>query len=290
MQDIARRTLDAWHRSSASQSRGLVALSFDMPNHGSRLVSELANHAWDKGNEKHAIDMAGIVKGGVSDMSGLMDLVGGYLGRDVDAHVCLGWSLGGHSAWWSWFGEERIDAAVVIVGCPDYLSMLACSPAVTSANLPDLMCNRAKRSNLDTKNEDLLGSKYFPRDLLSTCQSHDPKSILFGANGSAVPSLPLSSSERARLRGIFNARIRGKKVLACSGGDDKLVPYARGEPFLAVVKDAVEGWYKDGEVVVDDRVYEGVGHKFSADMVRDAVEFLVRVVAEGPRRRRRAKI
>lgn len=129
MADIACRTIDAWRSSSPQpQKRGLVALSFDMPNHGTRMVSELANQAWDTGNERHAIDMAGIVRRGVSDMSGLMDLVAGYLGRKVvDGHVCLGWSLGGHSAWQAWFGEERIDAAVVVVGCPDYIGTFYCN-------------------------------------------------------------------------------------------------------------------------------------------------------------------
>ncbi|KAK2596710.1 hypothetical protein QQS21_006225 [Conoideocrella luteorostrata] len=275
MQDIACRAVHAWHQHGGSGSRGLVALSFDMPNHGTRLVSELSNHAWDKGNEKHGIDMAGLVKGGSNDMSSLMDLVAGYLGREVDAHVCLGWSLGGHAAWWAVFGEERIDGAVIIVGCPDYFG---------------LMSNRAKNSHLDAGSSPLLGSKYFPKDLLAACQPHDPKSILFGANSSAVPPLPLSASEQARLREIFDARIRGKKVLACSGGDDRLVPYERSEPLLKVLKDAVGGWYKDGGVVIEDRVYKGVGHKFNADMVRDTVGFLVKLVEEGPRKRTRSKI
>jgi hypothetical protein len=122
MNDIARRAVHSWNQKlnqNQNQPRGLVALVFDMPNHGTRTVSEVANKAWDEGNEQHAIDMFGLVKAGAGDMSGLMDQVGGYLGREVDAHVCLGWSLGGHSAWQAWFGEERIDAAVAIVGCPD---------------------------------------------------------------------------------------------------------------------------------------------------------------------------
>lgn len=127
MLDIASRTIAAWHDESnapARASRGVVALAFDMPNHGTRLVSRVANEAWDKGNETHAIDMLGMVKGAVTDMAGLMDLVEGYLGvGKVDAHVCLGWSLGGHSAWQAWIGEDRIDAAVVVVGCPDFMSM-----------------------------------------------------------------------------------------------------------------------------------------------------------------------
>ena len=120
MHDIAARVISAWHAHPGSANRGLIALVFDMPNHGSRLVSEMGNKGWVEGNERHALDMWGAVKGGVADMKGLMDLVEGYVGRVVDAHLCLGWSLGGHAAWQAWFGEERIDAAVVIVGCPDY--------------------------------------------------------------------------------------------------------------------------------------------------------------------------
>lgn len=125
MSDIASRTIAAWNAqssaSAAASRRGLVALAFDMPNHGTRLVSEAANHAWDRGNDQHAVDMAGMVKGGTGDMRGLMDLVAGYLHREVDAHLCLGWSLGGHGAWQAWIGEERVDAAVVVIGCPDFM-------------------------------------------------------------------------------------------------------------------------------------------------------------------------
>lgn len=121
MYDIASRVIDAWNHSPGASSRGLVALCFDMPNHGSRLVSEKGNDAWNKGNEQHAVDMAGLVKVARGDMSGLMDLVAGYLERNVDAHVCLGWSLGGHSAWQGWINEDRIDATAVVVGCPDYM-------------------------------------------------------------------------------------------------------------------------------------------------------------------------
>lgn len=123
MGDVACRVVDAWkqRQQNGGYHKGLVALAFDMPNHGSRLVSQDANKAWNKGNENHAPDMAGMIRGGSADMSGLMDLVGAYLGREIHGHICLGWSLGGHAAWQAWLGEERLDAAVVIVGCPDFL-------------------------------------------------------------------------------------------------------------------------------------------------------------------------
>ncbi|KAM5352684.1 hypothetical protein ACJ41O_005406 [Fusarium nematophilum] len=269
MRDIASRTIAAWQ--AHSSSKGLIALAFDMPNHGSRLVSEPANLAWDDGNASHALDMMGMVKGGVADMRGLMDLVAGYLGREVDGHVCLGWSLGGHSAWQAWFGEERIDAAVVVVGCPDFMG---------------LMSDRADLAGLDC-GAGFLGSKYFPQDLIKTCLGHDPKALLFGT--SSVPSSsPLSAADQARLRPILNSRVKGKKLLLCSGGEDALVPYANSRLLVNLLKEAVGagGWYHDGGVVLEDRVYEGVGHRFSAAMVEDAVRFLVEAVEGGTRKGR----
>lgn len=128
MRDVASRALGAYHQTPSASGRGLIALAFDMPNHGTRLVSDRANVAWDKGNDEHAIDMMAMVKGAVADMAGLMDVVGGYVGRRVDAHVCLGWSLGGHAAWQAWAGEPRIDAAVVVVGCPDFAGEFSLPP------------------------------------------------------------------------------------------------------------------------------------------------------------------
>lgn len=150
------------------------------------------------------------------------------------------------------------------------------------------MTSRAAESKLDA-GQTLLGSKYFPNDLLRLLAQHDPKSIMLGVSTTPLPQPPLSIPEKTHLREIFDARIRGKRLLACAGGADKLVPYKRSQPLLAVLKDATDGWYRDGDVLVDDRVYEGVGHKFSAEMVRDAVRFLVKAVGEGPRGKREEK-
>ncbi|CAM1500558.1 Fc.00g097200.m01.CDS01 [Cosmosporella sp. VM-42] len=262
MSDIACRTIAAWNVHPSSSSRGLIALAFDMPNHGTRHIGEKSTLAWDGGNDNHAIDMMAMVKGGVSDMSGLMDLVEGYLGRRVDRHACLGWSLGGHSAWQAWFGEKRIEAAVVIVGCPDFMG---------------LMSDRAKTANLDC-GDAFFCSNYFPRSLVDTCLRVDPKGYLFGAL--PIPDLPLSTSEKARLRPILDEKIMKKKLLLCSGEDDNLVPYANSTPILNFLKDAVEGWHKEGGVVMEDRIYAGVGHRFSKGMVEDAVRFLVGVMED----------
>ena len=81
--------------------------------------------------------MFGIYHGTASDVQGLMEHVGGYLfagdepedkqRREAikrERHLVMGISLGGHAAWQLWWNEARVEAAVVVIGCPDYISML----------------------------------------------------------------------------------------------------------------------------------------------------------------------
>lgn len=140
-----------------------------------------------------------------------------------------------------------------------------------------LMSDRAKISGLDV-GANLLGSKYFPEDLVTTCKAYDPKGILLGT--SPLPKLPLADEERSRLTQVLASRgcLGGKKLLLCSGKEDKLVPYANTAPMARLLEDI-------GGVDMEDKVYEGVGHSFSAGMVEDAVKFLVKAVEDGPRER-----
>ena len=48
--------------SSPESARGLIAVSFDQRNHGTRLVDLLANEAWRQGNPRHAQDMFSIFR------------------------------------------------------------------------------------------------------------------------------------------------------------------------------------------------------------------------------------
>lgn len=142
MGDFACHAIAAWNKrraqlaamKNAVEDRGLVALAFDQRNHGTRMVDEKANGSWRDGNKLHAVDMMGMIAGMVDDTRGLMDVVEGYINhhkegeemehQDVDMHVVAGKSLGGHSAWQLMFKEKRIDAGVIIVGCPDYMRKL----------------------------------------------------------------------------------------------------------------------------------------------------------------------
>lgn len=68
MQPIAASTIGEYNRRAREQRagkgarRGLIAVSFDQRNHGSREVDKLANEAWRAGNPRHAQDMFSIYR------------------------------------------------------------------------------------------------------------------------------------------------------------------------------------------------------------------------------------
>lgn len=67
MEPVAFSALNHWnerlkHKQDVSHLQGLIAASFDQRNHGSRLVSPLANESWKSGNKQHAQDMFSIFR------------------------------------------------------------------------------------------------------------------------------------------------------------------------------------------------------------------------------------
>jgi hypothetical protein len=231
-------------------------------------------------------------------------LVEGYLFHDddaapvkrtVDQHLALGISLGGHSVWQLMFAEPRVEAGVVVVGCPDFMCAFFSLPSPSADKktgqyltvTTDLLADRARLSKLPTysaqdNGASFFGSKDFPPSLVDACRKNDPKAIFFGT--SAVPTTTAAGPADDAARQILHDRLRGKRFLLCSGGDDKLVPYRCSEPFLEWLKKATESWFKDEDVSVDNRVYSGIGHSFSTDMIKDSVQFVLDVVAHAGER------
>lgn len=140
--------------------------------------------------------------------------------------------------------------------------------------------DRARLSKLQTFTVDgglsFMGSKDFPRALIGACKKYDPKGILFGTG--EIPTQP-SGPEQDRLRAILDSRIRGKRFQILSGGADKLVPYHSSQQFLDFFKNAIDGWYKDGHIYVEDRVFPGVGHQFNPEMRQAAVRFVLDTIS-----------
>lgn len=188
----------------------------------------------------------------------------------ITEHLALGVSLGGHCAWHCLVQEPRIKTGIVIIGCPDYASV---------------MSDRARLSRLKSWTEstppgaDFIGSKDFPPGLVEAVEAYDPAGIFLGPVGrrtqETYEKVP-TGEEKARLVPILDETLLGKRILCLSGGADKLVPYAQGEPFMRWLKRRVgpQGWYKEGDIVLEDMVFDGVGHEVSPAMVKEAVRFI----------------
>jgi hypothetical protein len=146
-----------------------------------------------------------------------------------------------------------------------------------------MMSDRARLSNRAAHGPDFLGSKDFPKALIESTQQIDPKALLFGT--ADIIQSP-DQTEAHRLRPLLDRMIKNKRVLVCSGADDKLVPYRCSEPFLKFLKIAAGekgegGWYRDGNVYVEDIVYSGAGHEFTDAMKADSIKFVSDTLAGG---------
>lgn len=263
MEPLAKRFISNWNSQPLSGIIGLIAASFDQRNHGSREVDPSANLSWRKGNDKHSIDMFSILHGTAIDASLLMEHISSYVSLgfklpEINHHLVIGISLGGHSAWQVLLNEEKVSGGIVIIGCPDYLS---------------LMSDRAQRSGRESYGAGFLGSSDFPYSLFRVVQLRDPKGIFFGAH--KVPTDP-SEADRNKYRIILEKKLKNKHILVCSGEDDKLVPYGCSEPFLKFLESASNGWYNDGNFHLQNKTYPGVGHTCTDEMERDSVLFLTK--------------
>ncbi|OCK77937.1 hypothetical protein K432DRAFT_384272 [Lepidopterella palustris CBS 459.81] len=278
MYPIGAQTITAWNERikegrAGKSPKGLIAVSFDQRNHGSRKVDDLANQAWREGNPRHAQDMFSIYHGTASDTSLLLSYLPSYIfgtatPHRLTQHFVLGVSLGGHAAWHCILQDPRITSAVVVIGCPDYTR---------------LMTDRAALSKLETwtstspPGSTFLGSDDFPRALIDAVAKYDPAGLLLpGISDGETPS-PVALQ---RFKHLVQQHLGGKRILNLCGGVDKLVPYAAGEPFLKVLKKTIE---EDPELGVEfeDVSFEGVGHAFSPQMAGKAAQWIGDVLAKG---------
>jgi pimeloyl-ACP methyl ester carboxylesterase len=195
--------------------------------------------------------------------------------RKIVENLVLGVSLGGHAAWSCILHEPRVNTGVVIIGCPDYVN---------------LMADRARLSKLpawtssDPPGSRFLGSEAFPSTLLDTVRNYDPASLFLSHMDTKTDVEPLrngplaepTEEEKQALRPLLIRCLAGKRVLNLSGGRDKLVPYHRGEAFLTWLKQAISpnGWFSDGAVTFEDVIDESAAHEVTPKMVGEAVRFI----------------
>jgi pimeloyl-ACP methyl ester carboxylesterase len=191
-------------------------------------------------------------------------------------HLVLGVSLGGHAAWHCILHDRRITTAIVIIGCPDYFHLL--SDRARLSKLPSWTVSTPPGATF-------IGSQDFPPALVDAVRQYDPAGLFLGplsARPRSLTSGPAAGEAQAGLRSLLDATLRGKRILCLSGGADKLVPYASSADFLAWLKAAIApgSWYADGGVVLEDEVFEGVGHELSAGMVAASLRFITQALEE----------
>lgn len=279
MAPIAAQMIRAWNERvtegrTGRPLKGLIAVSFDQRNHGSREVDARANMAWRENNPRHAQDMFSCYHGTSLDASLLLTHLQSYIFSSASSpcrltqHLVLGVSLGGHAAWHCILHDPRITAAVVTIGTPDYTR---------------LMAHRAAKSKLKTwtstspPGAGFFGSEDFPRALIDAVARYDPAGLLLpGIDENFKPA----QEDLQRFKELVLQHLGGKKILNLSGGADKLVPYAVGEPFLKTLKQVTQ---EDRELNVEfeDVIYDGTGHTMSPPMAEKAVRWVCDVLSKG---------
>ena len=283
MAPFAAYIISEWNKQRSSKKsgkrKGMIAVAFDQRNHGSRMVSAIANEAWRSGNEHHALDMFSCYVGTAQDTSLLLDYLPGYIfpapsdSRRMVQNLVLGISLGGHAAWHVLMHDSRFSTAVVTIGCPDYTR---------------LMTDRAKLSKRKTwtssspPGRDFLGSADFPPSLVEAVKRADPAGLLWSLPGlnwhrdQEHLHTSLTEEERQILQPVMTRCFGNKRILNLSGGADKLVPYAHSKPFVDWLKTVSRkgGWFEGSGLVVEDIVFDSVGHDVPSPMVDEMVRLL----------------
>jgi pimeloyl-ACP methyl ester carboxylesterase len=194
---------------------------------------------------------------------------------NISTHLALGVSLGGHATWSCLFHEPRISTGIVIIGCPDFVNLIADRARLSK---------RSSWTISDPPGSQFLGSEDFPLSLLETVRKYDPAALLLShteipAQDGAVKEGTLpdpSEQDKERLRPLLTRSLARKRILNISGGADKLVPYHRSEPILTWLKKAIApgGWFADGGVYFEDLIFEKAGHQLTPPMMDEVIRFV----------------
>lgn len=294
MTPFAAQFLHAWNALSddKKKGKGLIAVSFDQRNHGTRLVDPVANEAWRSGNERHAQDMFSCYHGTAVDASQLLDNIASYIFPDRDApniteNIVLGISLGGHAAWHVLMQDSRFTSAVIVIGCPDYTRIMTDRARLSK---------RVSYIKSDPPGSTFLESKDFPRGLVNAVARYDPAGLFFGkilkisperaSNPEGNRYNDLNAREIDAIRPIIKRTLYGKRILNLSGGADKLVPYAMAKPFLDWLKGITMpgGAFSDSGLLLEDIIIDGVGHEVPPSMVEHMQRFILKTLEGNSKR------
>ncbi|KAI9891514.1 MAG: hypothetical protein M1814_002637 [Vezdaea aestivalis] len=219
MTPLAHHIIHKCTENSQGEGRGLIAASFDLRNHGERLIDAVANESWKTRDPNHAQNMFSIIQGSTLDMKMLVENLATYLAPysvpSVLAHMVLGVSLGGHVAWQCLANIPEIQVGIPIIGCCDFAA---------------LMQDRAVKSGLALVSPEKNHLPPFPLELKNLITKYDvAASMRFHVYGPnflwlASPALNGLSDQERLLLCTALGRFRHKVIFNVSGQLDHLVP------------------------------------------------------------------
>ena len=243
-----------------ANSAPLVCVTFDLRNHGERIIDDSKNEDWLQGNKTHGIDMVSSIMGNVQDLKLIMDFLPDYL--NLEAHltsefkskhqhysikyrnIISGYSLGAHTVFR--FANEYPDLVYAI------------NPVVGCVDLTSLLINRLKQNDVSSTEYDKRWFYYNYDELaLSPEQQKDKYPEHFHKM--------LSKQDESIWE---NFAMNSIKMYASFGQEDKLVPFKLSSVWCDSYLNT-----NDGTEIV---VYEGVGHDVTEKMVDDFTSWLVK--------------
>ncbi|WEJ95815.1 hypothetical protein PSN45_003343 [Yamadazyma tenuis] len=241
---------DKYYKLKGDVDIPLVFVTFDVSNHGSRLLNKSANNDWAEGNKNHALDMVSIIDDSVLKLKLIMDYLPFYLNLDsfvpklTDykfefSNVVSGYSLGGHII--HRFVDKYPDSVDVII------------PFIGSSDISSLMIDRLLKVSPT-------GSKRYLQDYDELKFTDEQKLLYPKSFHEYVSSIDQSVSENFPFGRI--------KMFAAYGSADPIVPPAYSKLFCSL--------HKIGDPDTEVFYQEGVGHDVTLEMLDKSVEWLVK--------------
>ncbi|CCH46820.1 hypothetical protein BN7_6419 [Wickerhamomyces ciferrii] len=129
IEELAHDLITKYYKISQDNIEPIVIITFDFRNHGKRLINELNQQSWNKGNITHAADMISYIDGAVVELKTIHDylpsFVPGLNKFKQTRYIVSGVSMGGHTTIQSVTRFPGVyDGAAPIVGCFDLSSLL----------------------------------------------------------------------------------------------------------------------------------------------------------------------
>ncbi|KAF9456346.1 Alpha/Beta hydrolase protein [Collybia nuda] len=218
------------------RERELLVITFDQRNHGKRLTNPIANHAWDLNDRNTHNDRHAV------------DMYAIQTGTANDVSFLIDFLPA-----YLFPNKERpiVEWGIAgksLGGHSTWISLkqdMRIKTGISIIGCPDyikLLKYRAQEAGVPTL------PPYIPSSFRAFVERVDPVAAPYSSSSEENPFLD-------------------KRILVLSGRDDKLVPWSASEAF-------VEGLYVGEKGVKRVKVYAGIGHECTDEMVTEMMNFI----------------